>query len=73
MQFIKFLIKNKSNVSRLILTASEALFEQNLKDLDTVTPEQAIKHPNWSMGKKISVDSATMMNKGWNLLRHIIF
>ena len=67
--------KNKSNVSRLILTASGGPFlNKNLKDLDTVTPEQAIKHPNWSMGKKISVDSATMMNKGLELIEaHYLF
>ena len=54
MLFIKFLdVKNKSNVSRLILTASGGPFlNKNLKDLKTVTREQAIKHPNWSMGKK---------------------
>ncbi|MCV5738608.1 1-deoxy-D-xylulose-5-phosphate reductoisomerase, partial [Escherichia coli] len=36
----------------------------DIADLDSVTPAQAIAHPNWSMGPKISVDSATMMNKG---------
>ena len=57
-------IKNKKSISKLILTASGGPFlNKNLEDLKDITPEQAIKHPNWSMGKKISVDSATMMNK----------
>ena len=61
--------KNKSNVSKLILTASGGPFlNHDNKDLEFVTPEQAIKHPNWSMGKKISIDSATMMNKGLELI-----
>lgn len=52
-------------VERLILTASGGPFLQREFDtLDDVTPEQACKHPNWVMGQKISVDSATMMNKG---------
>lgn len=61
--------KNKSNISKLILTASGGPFlNHNNKDLEFVTPKQAIKHPNWSMGKKISIDSATMMNKGLELI-----
>lgn len=52
-------------VSRIILTGSGGPFrEKSLAEFDSITPEQAIAHPNWSMGKKISVDSATMMNKG---------
>ena len=52
-------------VSRLILTASGGPFRQTpLADLRAITPEQAVAHPNWSMGAKISVDSATMANKG---------
>ena len=52
-------------VSRLILTASGGpFFGKKRAELVNVTPEQALRHPNWSMGAKISVDSATMMNKG---------
>jgi len=52
-------------VRKLILTASGGPFlGWDRQRLDDVTPEQACKHPNWSMGRKISVDSATMMNKG---------
>ena len=52
-------------VRRVILTASGGPFLNTaLEDLAAVTPAQACKHPNWSMGRKISVDSATMMNKG---------
>ena len=59
-------LKNKSNVSKLILTASGGPFldKKVFDELENITPEEAVKHPNWSMGKKISVDSATMMNKG---------
>jgi 1-deoxy-D-xylulose-5-phosphate reductoisomerase len=54
---------------RILLTASGGPFRQTpLADLDHVTPEQAIAHPKWDMGKKISVDSATMMNKGLELI-----
>jgi len=54
-----------TGVERLILTASGGPFlQRELDTLDGVTPEQACKHPNWVMGRKISVDSATMMNKG---------
>jgi len=56
-------------VRRLLLTASGGPFrEHTLDQLDDVTPEQACAHPNWSMGRKISVDSATMMNKGLELI-----
>ncbi len=61
--------KNKSKISRLILTASGGpFFNKDIKELDDILPEEAIKHPNWSMGKKISIDSATMMNKGLELI-----
>ena len=68
-------IKNKSNVSKLILTASGGPFlNKNIHELENITPEEAVKHPNWSMGKKISVDSATMMNKGLELIEaHYLF
>jgi len=54
-----------SGVSRILLTGSGGPFrELPLQDFERVTPDQACAHPNWSMGRKISVDSATMMNKG---------
>ncbi|HKJ76676.1 MAG TPA: 1-deoxy-D-xylulose-5-phosphate reductoisomerase [Gammaproteobacteria bacterium] len=54
-----------AGVRRILLTASGGPFRDwPLADLEAVTPEQAVAHPNWSMGRKISVDSATMMNKG---------
>lgn len=55
----------ENGVSRIILTGSGGPFrELPLADFAQVTPDQACAHPNWSMGRKISVDSATMMNKG---------
>ncbi|OXE29865.1 1-deoxy-D-xylulose-5-phosphate reductoisomerase, partial [Vibrio parahaemolyticus] len=52
-------------ISSILLTGSGGPFRYaDIADLDSVTPAQAIAHPNWSMGPKISVDSATMMNKG---------
>ncbi len=57
-----------SGVRRVLLTASGGPFrEVDPAELETVTPEQACAHPNWVMGRKISVDSATMMNKGLEL------
>ena len=56
-------------VARIVLTASGGPFlNTRREDLATVTPEQAIAHPNWRMGPKISVDSATLMNKGLELI-----
>lgn len=56
-------------VRRILLTASGGPFRNTpLADLSNVTPEQACAHPNWVMGKKISVDSATMMNKGLEVI-----
>ena len=62
-------------VRRLILTASGGPFRtKSPSDLENVTPEQACAHPNWSMGKKISVDSATMLNKGLEVIEaHWLF
>lgn len=52
-------------IAKILLTGSGGPFRQTeLALFDAITPEQAVAHPNWSMGKKISVDSATMMNKG---------
>lgn len=57
------------DVATITLTASGGPFRNTpLEMLPAITPEQAVKHPNWSMGKKISVDSATMMNKGLELI-----
>ncbi len=56
-------------VTRILLTASGGPFRtQDLSTFDQITPEQAVAHPNWEMGKKISVDSATMMNKGLEVI-----
>lgn len=56
-------------VSKIILTASGGPFrDYNLKSLENVTVDQALNHPNWKMGKKISIDSATMMNKGLEVI-----
>ena len=57
--------KNRGEVRRLIITASGGPFYgKSCKELSLVTKEQALKHPNWSMGAKITIDSATLMNKG---------
>ncbi|MPT48107.1 MAG: 1-deoxy-D-xylulose-5-phosphate reductoisomerase [Sphingobium sp.] len=54
---------------RIILTASGGPFRRHsLEEMRAITPEEAVRHPNWSMGAKISVDSATMMNKGLELI-----
>ena len=56
-------------VRRILLTASGGPFrEMPIEQMADVTPEQAVAHPNWDMGKKISVDSATMMNKGLEMI-----
>lgn len=62
-------------VARIILTASGGPFRQlSLAEMRNVTPEQAVKHPVWSMGAKISIDSATLMNKGLELIEaHYLF
>ena len=64
-----------AGVRRILLTASGGPFrERPLRDLDHVTPDEACAHPNWSMGRKISVDSATMMNKGLEVIEaHWLF
>lgn len=56
------------DVAEVILTASGGPFLQQPSDLSTVTPAQALKHPNWNMGAKISIDSATLVNKGLEML-----
>ncbi|TAE23793.1 MAG: 1-deoxy-D-xylulose-5-phosphate reductoisomerase [Candidatus Kapaibacterium sp.] len=58
-----------SEIEKLILTASGGPFrEWSLERLHDVTPAQALKHPNWSMGNKITIDSATLMNKGFEVI-----
>ena len=57
--------RGKGELKKILLTGSGGPFRgRPREELEDVTPEQAVKHPNWSMGAKISVDSATMMNKG---------
>ena len=65
----------RSGISKILLTASGGPFRNTPLDaLQNVTPEQACAHPNWSMGRKISVDSATMMNKGLEVIEaHWLF
>ena len=59
----------KEQIKRLILTASGGpFFGKSKEELENVTLEQALRHPNWSMGAKITIDSATMMNKGLELI-----
>jgi 1-deoxy-D-xylulose-5-phosphate reductoisomerase len=55
-------------IRRVILTASGGAFAKYKGDLSQVTPEQALKHPTWKMGKKITIDCATLMNKGFELI-----
>ncbi|NDE91537.1 MAG: 1-deoxy-D-xylulose-5-phosphate reductoisomerase [Alphaproteobacteria bacterium] len=61
--------EGRDGIERLILTASGGPFRHtNLEDMARVTPQEAVKHPVWSMGSKISIDSATMMNKGLEII-----
>jgi len=65
----------RTGVRRLLLTASGGPFRGRRRDeLAAITPEQAVAHPNWRMGRKISVDSATLMNKGLEVIEaHFLF
>ncbi|MGG3451302.1 MULTISPECIES: 1-deoxy-D-xylulose-5-phosphate reductoisomerase [Bacillaceae] len=67
--------EHEKNVSRLLLTASGGSFRnKNREELANVTVEETLNHPNWSMGAKITVDSATMMNKGLEVIEaHWLF
>ncbi|SDG90594.1 1-deoxy-D-xylulose-5-phosphate reductoisomerase [Roseospirillum parvum] len=67
--------ERREGIEKIILTASGGPFRRTaLEDMRAVTPEQAVAHPNWSMGAKISVDSASMMNKGLELIEaHHLF
>ncbi|HOP46142.1 MAG TPA: 1-deoxy-D-xylulose-5-phosphate reductoisomerase [Desulfobacteraceae bacterium] len=59
----------KEDLRRVILTASGGPFRNfSLEEMNNVTPSQALNHPNWDMGPKISIDSATMMNKGFEVI-----
>ncbi|MDH5302327.1 MAG: 1-deoxy-D-xylulose-5-phosphate reductoisomerase [Gammaproteobacteria bacterium] len=62
-------------INKILLTASGGPFrDRDISTLDAVTPAEAVAHPNWSMGRKISVDSATMMNKGLEVIEaHWLF
>ncbi len=66
---------SSKEIARLILTASGGPFRtRSLAEMRAMTPDQAVAHPNWTMGAKISVDSATMMNKGLELIEaHHLF
>jgi len=63
------------NIERIILTASGGSFRERTRDeLKSVTVEEALNHPNWSMGAKITIDSASMMNKGLEVIEaHWLF
>ncbi|KIL44920.1 1-deoxy-D-xylulose-5-phosphate reductoisomerase [Jeotgalibacillus soli] len=65
----------KKNIERLVITASGGSFRDRTRaELKTVTVEDALKHPNWSMGAKITIDSASMMNKGLEVIEaHWLF
>jgi 1-deoxy-D-xylulose-5-phosphate reductoisomerase len=66
---------SESGVAKILLTASGGPFlTRDVNTLESVTPEEAVAHPNWVMGRKISVDSATMMNKGLEVIEaHWLF
>ena len=64
-----FSLNNKKFIKNIILTASGGPFlKTNLDEFDNITIDQALDHPTWNMGKKISIDSATMMNKGLEII-----
>lgn len=67
--------ENKKNINKLILTASGGSFrDKTREELKNVTIKDALKHPNWSMGAKITIDSATMVNKGLEVIEaHFLF
>ncbi len=67
--------RDKQEIEKIVLTASGGPFRQfSMEDMQEVTPQQAVAHPNWDMGAKISVDSATLMNKGLELIEaHYLF
>ena len=61
--------EDNNEINKIILTGSGGPFRKtSIKEFNTITPEQALKHPNWDMGNKITIDSATMMNKGLEVI-----
>lgn len=65
---------DRREVERVILTASGGSLRDYTESMDSVTPEDALKHPTWSMGNKITIDSATLMNKGLEVIEaHHLF
>ncbi len=67
--FQSLMANDKKSINKIVLTASGGPFRgKNTEFLKSVTIEDALKHPNWSMGKKITVDSATLMNKGLEVI-----
>ena len=71
----KCLAVDNQNVDKIIITASGGPFRNLKRDqLTNITPEQALAHPNWKMGKKITIDSATMVNKSFEVIEaHYLF
>src|SRR5262249_42548672 len=67
--------KQPADVRRIILTASGGPFRETPRaDFDSITPKQALKHPTWNMGPKITIDSATLFNKGLEMIEaHWLF
>jgi len=67
--------KNGNDIDKILLTASGGpFFNYPIEKFPSITPEQAVKHPKWNMGKKISIDSATMINKGLEVIEaHYLF
>ncbi|MDO5317465.1 MAG: 1-deoxy-D-xylulose-5-phosphate reductoisomerase [bacterium] len=65
--------RGEQEIARLTLTASGGPFLDGPTKLDAVTPQQALRHPRWKMGPKVTVDSATMMNKGFEILEASAF
>lgn len=67
--------RNRSSIEKIILTASGGPFLRRPKEtFSSITPEEALKHPSWSMGKRITIDSATLMNKGFEIIEaHWLF
>ncbi len=61
--------ENRKKIHKILLTASGGPFRgKKREELQDITPEQALRHPNWSMGRKITIDSATMVNKGLEVI-----
>jgi 1-deoxy-D-xylulose-5-phosphate reductoisomerase len=67
--------EDRSSIARIILTASGGAFrDRSLEELRRVTPEEALRHPTWQMGRKVTVDSATLLNKGFEAIEaHWLF